>query len=57
LYRNGSIDIQTFSSDLASIDSIDNLIKLRGELGIKDVFGFEAQLEEGKPLPVPGDGD
>ena len=53
LYRKGSIDIQTFSSDLASIDSIDNLIKLRGELGIKDVFGFEAQVQEEKPLPMP----
>ena len=54
LYRKGSIDIQTFSSDLASIDSIDNLIKLRGELGIKDVFGFEAQVEEAKPKELPG---
>ena len=53
LYRDGAIDIQTFSSDLASIDSIDNLIKLRGELGIKDVFGFEAQVQEEKPLPMP----
>ena len=53
LYANGSIDIQTFSSDLASIDSIDNLIKLRGELGIKDVFGFAEQVAEGKPIPVP----
>ena len=46
LYANGSIDIQTFSSDLASIDSIDNLIKLRGELGIKDVFGFEVNSKQ-----------
>ena len=50
LYRGGAIDINTFSSDLASIDSIDNLIKLRGELGIDDVFGFE-NINEGQATP------
>ena len=55
LYRDGAIDIQTFSSDLASIDSIDNLIKLRGELGIKDVFGFEAEEATAKAAKMPGD--
>ena len=29
LYKNGSIDINTFSNDLSAIDSIDELIKLR----------------------------
>jgi len=53
LYRNGSIDINAFSSDLAAIDSIDNLIKLRGELGIEDVFGFEVKQAEAKALPMP----
>ena len=50
LYRGGAIDINTFSIDLASIDSIDNLIKLRGELGIDDVFGFE-NINEGQATP------
>jgi len=56
LYRDGAIDINTFSSDLASIDSIDNLIKLRGELGIKDVFGFEVLEGTAKAKPLPGTG-
>ena len=55
LYRDGAIDINTFSSDLSSIDSIDNLIKLRGELKLKDVFGFEATEEgQAEPKKLPG---
>ena len=56
MYRTGAIDISTFSTDLASIDSIDNLIKLRGELGIKDVFGFDAQDAIAKAATMPGEG-
>ena len=53
LYRNGSIDINTFSNDLSAIDSIDELIKLRDDLG-EDPFGFEAKggNEEEEELPT-----
>ena len=56
LYRNGSIDISTFSTDIAALDSIDNLIKLRGELGIKDVFGFDATTATAEAAKMPGEG-
>ena len=56
LYRTGAINISTFSTDLAAIDSIDNLIKLRSELGIEDVFGFDAKTATAEAAPMPGKG-
>ena len=44
LYKDGAISITTFSSDLASIDSIQELINLRVSLNV-DPFGFK---EKGK---------
>jgi len=53
LYKKGSIDITAFSNDLAALDSVAQLIKLRTDLGETDVFGFgEATIELGdKPKP------
>tara|TARA_R110001592_G_scaffold21001_1_gene85170 strand:+ start:439 stop:2055 length:1617 start_codon:yes stop_codon:yes gene_type:complete len=45
LYKDGSISITTFSSDLASIDSIQELINLRVSLNV-DPFGFKKKTEE-----------
>ena len=45
LYKDGSISISTFSSDLASIDSIQELINLRVSLNV-DPFGFKKKTEE-----------
>lgn len=45
LYKNGSINISTFSSDLASIDSIQELINLRVSLNV-DPFGFKKKTGE-----------
>jgi len=45
LYKNGSINISTFSSDLASIDSIQELINLRVSLN-EDPFGFKKKTGE-----------
>ena len=45
LYKDGSINISTFSSDLASIDSIQELINLRVSLNV-DPFGFKKKTEE-----------
>ena len=53
LYKKGSIDITAFSNDLAALDSVAQLIKLRTDLGETDVFGFgeaTVKLEE-KPKP------
>ena len=52
LYKNHSIDINTFSKDLAALDSIDNLITLRMELNA-DPFGFDTKKQE--PIPIPKD--
>jgi uncharacterized protein YegP (UPF0339 family) len=52
LYKNGSIDINTFSNDLSAIDSVDELIKLRIDLG-EDPFGFEQKTEDNKLPDVP----
>ena len=52
LYKNGSIDINTFSNDLSAIDSIDELIKLRDDLG-EDPFGFEQKTEDNELKKVP----
>ena len=53
LYKKGSIDITAFSNDLAALDSVAQLIKLRTDLGETDVFGFgEATVElDEKPKP------
>ena len=40
LYKNGAIDINAFSTDVAAIDSIEQLIELRTSLK-KDPYGFE----------------
>lgn len=45
LYKDGAISISTFSSDLASIDSIQELINLRVSLNV-DPFGFKEKTEE-----------
>ena len=52
LYKNGSIDINTFSNDLSAIDSIDELIKLRIDLN-EDPFGFKAKEDDSKLPDVP----
>jgi len=52
LYKNGSIDINTFSNDLSAIDSIDELIKLRIDLN-EDPFGFEAKAKKLPDVPKP----
>ena len=49
LYKNGSIDIKTFSNDLSALDSIDNLITLRMELN-EDPFGFETKVKNKNPI-------
>ena len=51
LYKNGSIDINTFSNDLSALDSIDELIKLRIDLK-EDAFGF-APTSGDKSTEVP----
>ena len=53
LYKNHSIDINTFSKDLAALDSIDNLITLRMELNA-DPFGFDTK-NENKIDAIPED--
>ena len=52
LYKNGSIDINTFSNDLSAIDSIDELIKLRDDLG-EDPFGFETKDKDNELKKIP----
>ena len=53
LYKDGAINITAFSNDLAALDSVAQLIKLRTDLGETDVFGFgEATVElDEKPKP------
>ena len=53
LYKDGAINITAFSNDLAALDSVAKLIKLRTDLGETDVFGFgeaTVALDE-KPKP------
>ena len=52
LYRNGSIDINTFSNDLSAIDSIEELIKLRIDLN-EDAFGFETKDKDNELKKIP----
>ena len=42
MYKNGKINIDVFSQDLAALDSISNLINLRTDLKV-DPFGFTDQ--------------
>ena len=53
LYKKGQIDIDRFSNDIAALDSIQNLMNLRSELGV-DVFGFDAEDKPTEPTPIPG---
>ena len=52
LYKDGAIDINAFSNDIAAIDSIEQLIELRKSLN-EDPFGFETKdpATAIKPLP------
>ena len=42
MYKNGEINIDVFSQDLAALDSISNLINLRIDLKV-DAFGFSTE--------------
>ena len=55
LYKNGAIDINAFSNDIAALDSIDQLIELRISLK-EDPFGFEAKDTTTEIPPMPGTG-
>ena len=50
LYKEGAIDINSFSTDIAAIDSIQQLIELRVSLK-QDPFGFSEKAKESKPIP------
>jgi len=50
LYKKGAIDINAFSTDIAAIDSIQQLIELRVSLK-QDPFGFSEKQKEPKPIP------
>ena len=50
LYKKGAIDINAFSTDIAAIDSIQQLIELRVSLK-QDPFGFSEKQKETKPIP------
>ena len=53
LYKNGAIDINAFSNDIAALDSIEQLIELRISLK-EDPFGFEAKDTTTEIPPMPG---
>ena len=55
LYKNGAIDINAFSNDIAALDSIEQLIELRISLK-EDPFGFEAKDTTTEIPPMPGTG-
>ena len=53
MYKNGKINIDVFSQDLAALDSISNLINLRTDLKV-DPFGFTSESKKMDTSVPPG---
>ena len=49
MYKEGAIDINAFSTDIAAIDSIQQLIELRVSLD-QEPFGFAAPKKKSKEI-------
>ena len=54
MYKNGEINIDVFSQDLAALDSISNLINLRIDLKV-DPFGFSSEKQIDTTVPKGND--